>query len=57
MAPGLSHFTCDTCTEVLNRNGERPLCMPFDRVLKTNADGKPLRCAECLLDTRSDLND
>lgn len=56
-APGLAVFTCDGCGSVDTLMIGTPLCTEFDRRLKTNSDGKTLRCAECLVDCRGDLND
>lgn len=54
--PGLSHMTCAECP-MLGERGGHPLCLNWTQILQQNTDRKPIRCAECLLETRGDLTD
>lgn len=60
--PGLAVFTCGDCHSLATPAPSqpafgKPVCAKWDRHLKTNADGQPLKCAECIVGARSDLND
>lgn len=54
--PGLALFTCDGCRDVAAL-AARAICARFDRILKKNEAGQQLRCAECLVGCRGELND
>ena len=57
LTPGLANYTCGDCNCVIGTQDTRLLCFRFDRKLNTNDNNDPLRCAECLMGARDDLND
>lgn len=53
--PGLAATTCDGCVNAL-AVGVQTICFTYDKTLAANQSGQKLRVAECLADTRGDLN-